>query len=165
MPAKPPESPTRLDSLTETRTALLELIAGASRHLDILSPDLDRALFDNSDVADAIRELVVRAGPQARIRILVEDAAGVSHGGHQILGLGHRLTTAMDFRRLAAEDRGDVGNLVIADRNGLLRWDRNKASFAVDGRGDRGAAIAEGQQFDRRWDHSIDDPELRRLAL
>lgn len=165
MQEKPPDTPHRLDSLRETRAALLDLIASARRHLDILSPDLDRSLFDDSKVVSAIRDLAVRAGPQARIRILVEDAAGVSHGGHQLLGLGHRLTTAMDFRRLAAEDRGEGGNLVIADRTGLLRWDRNKAQFAVDGRGDRGAAVAEGQQFDRRWDRGIDDPELRRMAL
>ncbi len=165
MPQRPPDAQHRLESLTETRAALLSLIGDARRHLDIFSPDLDRTLFDDSEMVSAIRDLVIRAGSQARVRVLVEDAGGVSRGGHQLLGLAHRLPTAIDLRRVAAEDRDETTSLVIADRNGLLRWDWNKAKFAMDCRGDRGAAVAEGQYFDRRWDRSIDDPELRRLAL
>lgn len=158
-------SPRRLNSREETRDVVIALIEGARGHLDILSPVLDPAIFDQADVATAIRELVGRAGARARVRILVEDAAAVARNGHQLLALGHRLSTAIDFRRLAAEDRGGSDSLVIADRDGLLRWDAGIGLHGVDRRQDRVAAVAQGLEFDRRWERATDDPDLRRLAL
>ncbi len=149
-----------MESLQNSRIELLALLADTSRHVDIMSPRLEPALFDDPEVTEALTALA-RRGRQTRIRVLLEGIEPIQLEGHRLLALARRLTTAMSVRVLNAHPEWNRETVVICDRHaGLLLVPADKRSHVFASRAD---AQRWSETFDRLWLAARETPELRQF--
>ena len=87
--------PQSIRDLASAQAAIDELVAATQWQLDILSPALDPYLYSRAPVATAVQRIVVDGGRRARIRILLEDGAGLSRSGHRLIRLAQQFTSAI----------------------------------------------------------------------
>jgi len=149
-----------MHALNESRTALLTLLADTSRHVDIVSPNLEPLLFSDPDVLAALAALA-RRGRHTRIRILIEQLDPVLFEGHKMLALAKRLTTAMSVRVLNSHPEWKRETVVLCDSTaGLLVIPENKRTQVFSNRAD---AKRWSETFERLWFAAEESPELRQL--
>ncbi len=153
-----------IDGLEDNRTVSLSMATQARRSIDLFSHDLDPALYDNAEFTQTLTQLAT-SNRNARIRILVLDPARAIKEGHQLLETARRLTSFIEIRQPAREQRDAVDALLIVDATGMIRRPlatsyRAQVSFN---------APAEAQQqlrlFDAVWAHAEVPADLRRLHL
>ena len=142
------------------KTLLLEMLAETSRHVDIVSPQLEPLLLDDDEVVAALVRLA-RRGRQTRIRVLVQELRPVIESGHRLLTLSRRLSTAMTVRVLQEHSEWRGETVVVCDRQRglLLKLDEHRWR-PLD---DAPDASREAERFDRLWLASEASPELRRF--
>ncbi len=155
----------RVETASEAADAVEELISRGVRRLDILSPDLDSALYDRLEVVDAVRQLAVSGGRRARVRILIRDGGELVRRGHRLANLAQQLTSAMDIRRLAEEDADDATAFMVVDGRDAVRWEAGRDYSGMVEPGARGVARRLERDFTERWERAEPDIELRRLSL
>jgi hypothetical protein len=119
MPETEPKPKLPVSGRAEFREKACELARAARMSLVILSHNLEREVYGESDFADAVRGLAVRH-QHARIRILVHSPEWASRSGHRLVELMRQLTTFIEIRELAEEDRDIVTELILADEKGVL---------------------------------------------
>ena len=164
----PARAPGRLRPFEEEvpcRDALLAVLASAERSIAILSPDLDGRIFGTPDCVDILSRFARRAAVP-HVRILVEDARSLAESGHRLLALAHRLPSKITIRRVPADGPEPLRRsfAVVDDRALWVVPDRESyAGFANDN--DRVEARRLCEEFDRLFDRSSEDPELRALPL
>jgi hypothetical protein len=142
----------------------ISLCQGAARYICILSPQLDHAAFDNSELVDALSALA-RRSRQTQIRMLISDSRPIVGRGHQLLQLAHRLPSTVHLRKLAEHPDWNGQTTVIRDRNGVLYkpgGSDHQAFFEPDS---RSSTLRHLQLFDELWRFSVEDAELRSLHL
>ena len=81
----------------QTFEQLLSLLATSRRAIDIASPNLEPALFDEVKVIDALARLA-RNGRQSRVRILIADDTPVNLERHRLIALARRLTSTVSLQ-------------------------------------------------------------------
>ena len=155
----------RVESVAEAVQAVDELMTAGLRKVDILSPELDPALYDRLEVVDAVRQLAVTGGRRAEVRILVRDGGEISRRGHRLATLAQQLTSAMEIRRLADEHADDDTAFLIVDGRAVIRWDAGSGYAALVEPEGRATARRLQRSFTERWDRGEPDIELRRLNL
>lgn len=149
---------------TACRQALLECVQRARTQLDILSPALDHALFDQEALAAAVSALA-RSSERARIRILVEDVSAIVSRGHRLLELARRLDSRIEIRRADRSRDDDEDSFVTHDGVGYLRLPDYRHHQALVAERDPVAAQRLNERFQALWQRSSRDPELRTLRL
>lgn len=155
----------RVEGLDALRAAVVEVAAGARRELQILSSDLQAALYDQQPFLDAIRRLVT-SGRRPTIRILVLDVATAVTSGHRLIELARQLSSFIEIRRLDPDDADVAETFLLVDRLIFIRQPVT-ASGRVAILATR--APLEGRELARRfeelWQRALPDPNLRRLWL
>lgn len=161
-----PERP--LQDLTDSYTALLELLAGMQRGLHLYTPYLDGRLYNDPAVLDALRDRLC-AQPRLRCQWIVPPAATWRQDCPGLLRLSERLTTALQLRTLPAEEPRErpqfAQSFIIADRSALLL---HADPYRLQGHyvAQAGPAIRPLLDFFTEiWEKSAADPELRRLGI
>ena len=99
---------------SQTFEQLLSLLATSRRTIDIASPNLEPALFDEVKVIDALARLA-RNGRQSRIRILIADDTPVNLERHRLLALARRLTSTVSLHVLCAHPEWRNQTVIISD--------------------------------------------------
>ncbi|MDZ7748594.1 MAG: hypothetical protein U5K43_06950 [Halofilum sp. (in: g-proteobacteria)] len=95
----------------------------------------------------------------------MQDPTPAIKGDHRLIGLAQQLSSHIGVRRVGPDWQNEVGTGLLADDHGLL-WraagDRYEGSvdFAAGPR-----ALEFRQWFDDVWEHSVPDPEFRRLGI
>lgn len=148
----------------EVRAVCLALAQQARRTLDIVSRDLDPALYDNADFAGALRELVVNSR-RAQIRVLLLDSAPVIGRGHRLVELAQRLSTYISIRIPSHEHKDLNEAWLTADAAGFLHRRFSDRYEATANFADRRQATALVNRFDEIWQRAQPDGNLRRLHL
>lgn len=155
--------------LTATAADAAELVArlleSARRTVDILSPQLDPAVYDQQPCLDALRALIVAAGKHARVRVLVADVDALVARGHRMIELSRRLSTFMTIRRLAEEDSTEPDGFITVDGSSFLHWQAGAGYQGQGRRDDRGRCRRLDRLFQERWDRSRPHPALRQLHI
>jgi len=151
-------------SETTARERLYALMRSASRKMCVYSQQLDHALFDTTECSDLISEFA-RGGKDRQLHILINDSSSIVKRGHRLQALSQRLSGHFLIRRVQAEYQQSRLSFALADRDGI--WvlpDREVYSGFSDV---YQPVEAERLQliFDRCWDHSQWDPELRLLEI
>ncbi|MCC5857436.1 MAG: hypothetical protein JJT90_04715 [Ectothiorhodospiraceae bacterium] len=153
---------TTQEQAADTVQALLQ----AARHqVDLLSPLLDPALYDRPPCLEALRRMVVNAGRHARVRVLVADADAVVSRGHRLIELSRQLSSFIEIRRLAEEDRNEEIAMLLVDGESYLYWGPGTGYQGSGRRHHRGSCRRLRQLFQDCWDRSEPAPSLRRLHL
>ncbi len=140
------------------------LAGQARRHLCIMHPTLDAAVFDREPFCDAVSALA-RSTRQASIRILIQDSRPLVTRGHRLLHLARRLDSAMTIQRLSDHPELSDDALVIQDRTGLLLLPAAGKSGAIYRPDDAASTQQQLDRFEQLWQSSRPDPELRQLRL
>ncbi len=143
---------------------VLALLENATRHVRLYSQELDHALFDRSDVVDALSAFV-RSGPPARLQVLIHSSSSIVSRGHQLLGLARRLDSKIEIRTVPGELATDQHSALIIDEHGYLLQPDHREYQAQGNVFDPVVANRLLERFDYLWDRSESDPELRVLRL
>ena len=140
------------------------LCQSASRYICILSPQLDHAAFDNSELVEALSALA-RRSRQTQVRILVNDSRLMVSRGHQLLQLARRLPSTVHLRKLVEHPNWNNETIVIRDRDGVLfkpGGSDHEAFYEPDSRASTRRHL---EMFDELWRFSEEDAELRSLTI
>ena len=148
----------------DNRRAAALLATRTRRQLELFTPDLEPALYDQTDFVEALARLVVD-NPRARIRILAKDLERILREGHRLVELGRRLSSYVEIRRVHEDYRDDNQSFLLTDDYGLLH-----RRFAARFEGSLSCkAPLEVRRlralFNEIWDCSEPDANLRRLHL
>lgn len=148
----------------EFADAVAAVAAVAARSLAIFTPDLEHGVYDSKQFLETVKRLVLSRS-HARIRVLVSDPERVQLNVNRFLHVGRRLSTFIEFRRLAesSQDRGDA--FLIADGVALV----------YRARADRWEGIADTceprmarrylGEFDQLWQHAENAREIGELRI
>jgi len=134
------------------------------RELAVLSPHLDRAVFDNEEFFAALRKLL-RESRRSRVRVLLQNSRAVVQQGHGLVELARRLPSRIELRVLAEHADWNGDTQVLRDRSAVLvhpGGDGNPGSYRP---GDRGRCEAALTRFEELWRVGVSNPELRALSL
>jgi hypothetical protein len=123
--AQPKEIPkqrgtTRLVAGTpEIRAATIEIVSRARRTLAILTPNLEPEIYEHDDFLVALKQFVL-ARSFSRVRILITEPERAHKPGNQLVHMGQRLSSYIEFRNLAESLRPDSRAYCIADGEAVI---------------------------------------------
>ena len=142
----------------------VKLCQSASRYICILSPQLDYAAFDNSELVDALSALA-RRSRQTQVRILINDSRALVGRTHQLLQLARRLPSTVFIRKLAEHPNWNNETLVIRDRDGVLYKPGGSDHDAFYEPDSRASTQKHLELFEELWRFGVEDEELRSLHI
>ncbi len=156
--------PVAVDGSAENRAAVLAMVAQAQRSLEIVTRDLDAPVYDDAEVVEAIKGLVL-GSRQSRVRILINDTTRIVQQGHRLLELVRRLSSFMEMRVPAREHQAYNSAFLVADRTGTVyrsHADRYDGSVCFN---DLRGADELIRQFEEMWEVAEVPAALRRFTL
>ncbi len=146
------------------RNYVVELCQSASRYINILSPTLDYAVFDNDELGEILSSLV-RRSRQTRVRILIADSREIVHRGHRLLTLARRLPSKVLMQKLSEHPDWNGETVITRDHDGVLykpEGSDHDAFFEPDSRASTQRHV---DRFNTLWEVSVSDPELRTIHI
>ncbi|KSF81904.1 histone acetyltransferase HPA2 [Pseudomonas paraeruginosa] len=154
----------RFEQPQQARAHALALLQQARRSLCLYSPDLEPWLYHHSSVQDACTRFLL-ANPRNRLRILVGDSTQAVRNGHRLITLSRRLSSNCLIRRLNPDYPREDDAFLLADEQGLLLRPHpaQPASYACYRAAGRVRQLQ--ARFERAWNTSLSDPDLRSLLL
>lgn len=167
MPPSKPETPEveAVEGREAFAAAAAELAGRARRELALLTFDLPDWAYGTPAFCDAVRDLILRAAPRARVRVLIQDVRSVAVQSQRLLPLLRDLSSYTEIRALAEHQRDIRDDCLIADEHQVLERD---APESVAARVHRDAPVrgrAARRRFDSLWDAAEPASALRRLYL
>jgi len=165
LPRGPSAKPVDFDDADGARDATKQLIAKARRQLWIYSRDLERDLYADKTVVEALKQFAI-SGRGGVVQIVVQDVPAVQSQPHPLLELAQRLSSAFEFR--TPDDPVDMqypSAFLVNDADGYLfrvlgsRFE-GEWSPALPA---RNRQLVEG--FDRVWQRCRPCTEFRALGI
>lgn len=153
-----------VDTSEACRLAAISMARQATRSLEVVSRDLDPAIYDDADFVEAVSRLCV-SSPRVRVRMLVRDPASVVKHGHRLLPLAQRLSTFIDIRVPGREHAEYNPAFLLVDGAGVIYRtlaDRYEATVSFN---DPRTAQELGKLFEEMWQVASPDSNLRRMHL
>ena len=154
----------QIENSEQNQEAALSMVRQTRRTLDIVSRDLDPAVYDDADFTQAVKNFVLN-NRQARVRILVQDLGPVVKRGHQLVELFFRLTTFIDIREPSRDHADYNAAVMVVDRRGVILrslGDRYEGSVNFNAPRQAGELL---RLFNDMWAVAKPDPNLRRLHM
>ncbi|HKJ77402.1 MAG TPA: acyltransferase [Gammaproteobacteria bacterium] len=151
-------------TMAENRDIALAMARQARRYLYVFTGDLDPALYDSAEFAEALSALA-RSSERAHVHILVQDSTRASKDGHRVVELAQRLSSKVRIHRPSRQYADLRETFLVADELGYLYRtvaDRYEAQASFR---DRKRARELTRHFEEVWQRSEPDPQLRRLSL
>lgn len=143
---------------------VVTLCHSASRYINIVSPGLDHAVFDNDDLLSALSNLA-RSSRQTRVRILISDKRALVSRGHRLLGLYRRLPSSVQLQLIADHPDWNGETFVVRDHSGVLYKPAGSEHHAFLEPESRASAARYLGLFDDLWRFSAEDQDLRVLSV
>ena len=146
------------------RQASESIAQQAKYHLDIFTFDLDKPIYDQTRVLDAVKRLAIECRGIG-IRILLQDSERARREGHRLIDLSRRLTSKIEIRRPHADYIDHPENFIIADGIGYIR---HRAAGRYEGEANFCHPIESRlltDFFTEVWERSEQESSLRRLYL
>ncbi len=155
----------RLNDVDSTLVASQHLIGEARGQLCIYTPDLEYALYGQKDVAEALKQFVLRSR-NGEVRIIIQDPVNLLGQAHPVLELAQKLTSYFLLRTpLEPLDHQNLSAYLVNDTDGYLfrllgnryegHWSPQLPS--------RNRQLRE--EFERVWQRSRPCTEFRALGL
>jgi hypothetical protein len=157
-------SPLVLNTLDDNRSVSSALVSQATHTLCIASRMLDPRLYNNSAFCDAVAKLA-SLSRYSRIRALVRDPEPLIKNGHCLVELSRRLSSSVEIRLYGPDHRAFNESFLVVDGIGYVHNELSDRYTATANFNDKTIADALTRKFQEMWDHSIDDPQLRRLHI
>ncbi|MYL26875.1 MULTISPECIES: GNAT family N-acetyltransferase [Halomonadaceae] len=144
--------------------ALLAMAEQATRRLWIHDSTLSHALYDDSELEQAVSQLA-RRSRHSDIRFLIHDDSPLVKRRHSLVELMRRLPSRMGLRLVNTSYPHPSRPVILVDDSGVIsRHDFNAAEgFANASAPRRVRPFAE--EFERAWEYGRSSVELRDLPL
>ena len=142
----------------------VELCNSARRYIRILSPTLDRDVFDNAQLCDAISKLA-RRSRHSDICILVHDSRPMVEHGHRLLALAQRIPSLVHIQKLSHHPQMNDDTMLIRDSDGLLfkpAGSEHQGFYEPESKARVASYI---EKFDELWERSERDINLRQMQI
>lgn len=140
-------------------------LAETSRKVDILTLDLDRLLYGDESVCNAISK-VARGHAQSHIRILVKNPRPALENHHRLIALQQRLTSKIEIRQLAITPENESRGYSVCDNRSILLQHNDGEYDGFCNTDARPEAQALLEEFDQLWDRQSNViEELKDLRL
>jgi len=146
------------------RLAAIDIASAASRRLSIFTHDLESGIYDDPDFLEIVKHLVLSQS-YARIRVLIANPSRAIKTGNNLVHLGRRLNTYIEFRHVREDLRTHPEAFCIADETALVyRLDASRWEGIVDTY-EPAVAKMYGKMFDEIWLASEVEIEFRQLGI
>lgn len=144
---------------------LQQMLTSGRRYVEILSAQLDPALFAAPEVCTQLSRLA-REHRFAEIRVLVRDPSALLGKRHGLVALQSRLTSKIKIRHLKVAPQNDSQGYVIVDQRQLLlqHHEGEFDGFCNTDTAPQAKALLE--EFNVLWQRQAEEiAELRTLSL
>lgn len=146
--------------IEHNQQATVAMITQTQLHLDILSCEFDPDIYDNPACCEAIEQLALRSR-YSHIRILLHNPKKAAQRGHQIIYLGRRLGSLIQFRQLVEVYQSVQETFLLADGIGFIYRPYADSLSATINFKDRPKVKELLLLFDKLWQESEPDPETQ----
>lgn len=143
---------------------VLNLALRANRTIRIFSDTLDHLLFDNKELADRLSDLA-RSTRDSQVQILMTNSQLIQQKGHRLLDLSRRLPSSVHLHITKVPEALAGKMLVLADHDGVLYMPNINDGRVRFEPSDRPLCMRLIEAFDRVWQRSEADPNLRELGI
>lgn len=153
-----------VSTLEEVQAAALQVAQSATRLLTMYTPDLEPAVYDQSQFLEAVKRLVL-ARSYAKVRVLIADPGRTVYEMSKFIHLARRITSHIEVRHVHVDFRDNVSAYLIADDRAILyrlqatRWD------GIADMNDASVARRYLDHFNEVWVASEPARETRELRL
>jgi len=153
-----------LTTSDENLAVTLQMINGCRRYLNIISRDLDPCIYDNREMLDAIKKLVLRSR-LSKVRIIILQPETLYSRGHRLINLSERLSSFIQIKIPGKEDRNFNQAFFITDNSGYIHRPYSDRFEGQSNYNDRKTASNLLNQFELLWERAKPDPNFKRLSL
>jgi predicted GNAT family N-acyltransferase len=143
---------------------VLNLAFRANRTIRIFSDNLDHLLFDNKDLAERLSDLA-RSTRDSQVQILITNSQLIQQKGHRLLELSRRLPSSVHLHLTKVPEALAGKMMVLADHDGVLYMPNINDGRVRFEPSDRPLCMRLIEAFDRVWQRSEADPNLRELGI
>lgn len=154
----------QLESFEENRILATSLTLQATRTLDIASRLLDPPVFNSSEFIEAVRYFVTK-NRKPQVRVIVHDPATIVKLGHRLVDLAGNLSSLIEIRKAGHEHKYYSECLLVVDDTAFLHRLNGERTEATANFNDRRQSKYYLEDFNKMWDASVIDPNLRRMSL
>ncbi len=154
----------KLDASEDHRAAILAMATQAARSVHILSHTLDRRVYDDAALIEALTQLALRA-PQCKLHVLVRDTNDIIHYGHRLIEAMRRIPSRMQLRKIAPEFQTNTDEFVVVDEAGVLTRrlaTRYEGNVNFNAKKEARELV---KHFNEIWRPSEPDPKLKHLSI
>ncbi len=151
-------SPEKLKQLTTS------MIGQANNKVRILSHHLNREIFDDEPIREAISKLA-RAHSRSTVELLIVDEHPLVVSTQRLLEVVRRLPSSIHLKVINKAYPYDESAMVLVDRCGVIFQKENSVyeGFATFNSPGRNKQLSE--VFEQLWSHTSNSQELRQLRL
>jgi N-acetylglutamate synthase-like GNAT family acetyltransferase len=145
--------------------AVTQLAGQARRCIELLSADLQPAIYDQGGFLEAVRQLALELRGRLPVRILVIDPEPALRRGHRLIELARQMSSDVQIRVVPQDWAERCDQFLLCDQDGysLTRY-RDPRRTLVDFN-DGAQTRRLRRLFDQIWEQGESHPGLRRLYL
>lgn len=148
----------------ESQAVCISIMQQAEFYLDILSHDLDPPIYDTEAFCQVVENLALRSR-HSRIRILLHHPQKVVRRGHQLVYLGKRLGSLIQFRQLAPIYQSQIETFMLVDKVAFMHREF-KDALRITANFCDGKRVKElTKLFEQYWEDSEPDPDTHFILL
>lgn len=153
-----------VDGRADNRALAAAMATQAQRSIDILTPDLESAVYDDRAFLDAVTRLSTRSR-FSLVRVLVCDSTAAVKRGHRLIELARRVSSSILLHNPDREHQDLREGFLVVDGRAYLY--KNLAERYKGEANFQGPLRAREltKTFNELWDISAPDVQLRRLHI
>lgn len=148
----------------EMRQAAIDVASEATRKISIFTHDLEPGIYDDPDFLEVVKRLCL-AQTYARVRVLIADPSRAIKNGNNLVHLGRRLNTYIEFRHVRDDLRTHTEAFCIADETALVYRLQASGWEGIADTHEPAVAKLYGKMFDEIWQASEVEIEFRQLGI
>jgi hypothetical protein len=148
----------------ENINATIKMATQANRTIDIISRKLDPVIYNTLEFVEAIKQLILKSS-RSRIRILVFEPAQIVKRGHRVVDLAMNMSSYITINVPSLEHASFNEALLVADASGYIYRKESEHFEAKVNFNDQRTSRFLIHEFDKMWEKSRSDPNLRRALL
>lgn len=153
-----------LESYHQNQVALVLLIGQCNNLINIYSHTLCPQIFNTPLVIEACERFCLK-NHRTKINILINESRPITRISHRLLGLSHRHSSSIFFKKVnpIIENRED--DFVCFDKSAFFQLPNHLHYAAICNFADASRTSRFLSYFNDAWDRSETDPELRAMSL
>lgn len=154
----------QVDSRQDNYFATLAMIDQGKQTLNIFSHDLDPYIYDQKNLVQAVKHLVIN-NRHSKVRILIADPARVIQRGNRLVDLAFDLSSYIELRKPGPDHKDFNEGLFIIDQTAYIHRKNINRYEATLNFNDRRQSKQLLSLFDGMWESAKPDPNLRRVTI